>query len=97
MRVKLTESQKIGALEIYRADRVRPLITLLRWARNCFISCFPTRLILWADFYVYLKNSDLYVPYSQYKRNIAFYDSFEFQQCTRDSNVKNMPSVGCLE
>ena len=97
MKGKFRELGHIGSLEVYKADRLRPLLTLFRWARNHLISCFPTRLVLWADFYAYDPENKAYVPYGVYNRRVRFLDMFNSQQATREHNIKVMPSVGCLE
>ncbi len=89
--------KQIGSLEVYKADRVRPLLTLIRWVRSAFISCFPTRLILWVDFYTYDPQNKAYVPYGVYNKRVQFLDTFWYQQGCREHNIKVMPSVGCLE
>lgn len=97
MKVKLIEPQQLGALEIVEIDRLRVIKDFLRRVKCAFISCFPTRLVLWADFYVYDPQNKAYVPYGVYNKRVAFLEIFSYQQRTRQQNIKNSAPVGCLE
>ena len=97
MNLKLIKSETLGACQIVRIGRFGWLTNLLRWVKNCLISSFPIRLVIWAGHYSYNPKNKSYMPYGVYNERVQFLDTFWYQQRTRASNVKNMASVGCSQ
>ena len=70
--------------EVYNSSKLRVLLN-------------KVKILVSFSFKPYIRVGSVYMPYAQYKRNIDFYECMDWQQRTRQTNINNMPSVGCSQ
>ena len=97
MKVKLKEPQYLGALEVFKVDRLRALKNIISSVKNCFTFSFSRSLMLWCGLYEYDPKTKKYLPYAVYNNRVVFLEMFDYQQRTRLESIKNSAPLGCLE